>query len=367
MRGPVASSRWRRPRGGRRALLALACAVAGLYCAPTASAVVPSGPVVIPHPTSSPQLSYFKLQARPGSVAPAGTIELLNPTRRPLRVVLAPVDGQTLSTLGSAYAPPGSRTHGPTRWLRLGRRALTLAAGRSTAVPVSVLVPARARPGEHLAGVSIEALHQRPRHTAVKGVSIASVVRYAIGVEVALPGRRHPLIRFTGAQLQREPAGLTFLLLARNPGNVILQNVHGAVRISRRGHTVLARPIPAGTFVSGTSIAYPVPAFTQRPPEGTRYGISAWLRYPGGIARLNTTVTFGHRQALLAQKYGQPPKPHGGTPWWAIALLTGAILYGALTTGLLLRRRGGGPGPPPAPPPGVAPQPPQRDRSGLPV
>jgi len=363
MRGQVASSRSRPLRGGRRALLTLACAVVSMCYAPTPSAALPSGLVVIPHPISSPQLSYFKLQARPGSAAPAGTIELLNPTRRPLRVVLAPVDGQTLSTLGSAYSPPGSRAHGPTRWLRLGRGTLTLPAGRSAAVPLSVLVPAGARPGDHLAGVSIEALHQRPQHTATKGVSIASVVRYAIGVEVALPGRRHPLIRFTGARLQREPAGLTFLLLARNPGNVILQNVHGAVRISRDGHTVLARPIPAGTFVSGTSIAYPVPAFTQKPSEGTRYGISAWLRYRGGIARLNTTVGFGHRQALLAQKYGQPAKSHGGTPWWAIALLAVAILYGALTTALLLRRRGGGPGPPPA----AAPQPPQRDQSGLPV
>jgi hypothetical protein len=366
MRGHAVSSRVRAPQGGPRALLALACAVACLSCSPTASAAVPSGLVVIPHPISSPQLSYFRLQARPRSVAPAGTIELLNPTRRPLRVVLAPVDGQTLSTLGSSYAPPGSRAHGPTRWLRLGRRALTLPAGRSAAVPLSVLVPAGARPGDHLAGVSIEALHQRPQHTAAKGVSIASVVRYAIGVEVTLPGRRHPLIRFTGAQLRREPAGLSFLLLARSPGNVILQNVHGAVRISHGGHTVLARPIPAGTFVSGTSIAYPVPAFTQKPAEGTRYGISAWLRYRGGIARLNTTVTFGHRQALLGQKYGQPHKSHGGTPWWAIALLAGAVLYGSLTTALLLRRRGGRPGPP-AHPPGEAPQPPQRDQSGLPV
>jgi hypothetical protein len=367
MRGHAVSSRLPAPHGGPRALLALACAVAGLCYAPTASAAVPSGLIVIPHPISSPQLSYFKLQARPGSVAPAGIIELLNPTRRPLRVVLARVDGQTLGTLGSSYAPPGSRAHGPTRWLRLGRRTLTLRAGRSAAVPVWVRVPLRARPGDRLAGVSIEALHQRRQHTAAKGVSIASVVRYAIGVEVTLPGRRHPSIRFTRAQLQREPAGLTFLLLARNPGNVILQNVHGAVRISSGGHTVLARPIPAGTFVSGTSIAYPVPAFNLRPAEGTRYGISAWLRYPGGIARLNTTVTLGHREALLAQKYSQPPTSHGGTPWWAIALLAGAILYGALTTALLVRRGGRRLGPPPAQPPGAAPQPPQRDQSGLPV
>ncbi len=322
------------------ALLAFAFAAAGLFWTPLALSKGTPGLVVIPRSASGAGLSYFKLSVRPGGAEQAGTIELRNPTAKTMRVALAPVDGQTLDTLGSAYAPPGSRPHGPTRWLKVGRRQVTLPPGQAATVPISVAVPHGARPGDYLSGVSIEALNQHATSTRRKGVSIASVNRYAVGVETSLPGARHPAIRFTGAKLERQPAGLTFLLLARNSGNVILQGVHGAVRITRAGHKVVSRPIEAGTFVTDSRIAYPVPAFSQTPTQGTRYGISAWLRYPGGIARLNTTVTFGHREAVIQQHYGGPPAEQGGTAWWKIALVGGAALYGLATTFLLLRRRG---------------------------
>jgi len=51
--------------------------------------------------------------------------------RRPRFTAFAAVDGQTPSTLGSAYAPPGTRRHGAARWLRPARVQLTLAAHAS--------------------------------------------------------------------------------------------------------------------------------------------------------------------------------------------------------------------------------------------
>ena len=334
---PVISPR-RRPAHRRAcALIALGCALACLCGSPTASWA--SGLVVIPRPLSQPGLSYFQLQARPGHVQAAGEIELRNPTPSRLRVVLAPVDGETLDTLGSSYGPPGSPVSGSALWLLVGARIVTLAPGQSAVVSVSVTVPSGASPGDYLSGISIEALDQHVRSTAHKGVSIASVVRYAIGVEVSLPGPRHPLIRFTGAGLERQPAGLVFILRARNLGNAILKGVYGYVRITRGSHTVVSRGIEAGTFVAGTGIAYPVSAFHERPSEGTRYRISAWLKYPGGIARLNTDVSFGHRAAVLQQQYGGSAPSRGGGLPWKTALIVGAVLYGIFTTFLLFRRR----------------------------
>lgn len=323
---------------GAWALLALAFAWA-MHWTPPARAASSPGLVVIPVPASGPALSYFKVSTQRGQTAKAGTIGLRNPSARQLRVVLSPVEGQTIDTLGSTYAPPGSRTNGPARWLRIARRAVTLAPGQTTAVPVSVAVPSAAQPGDYLAGVSVEALNQQAQSVKRHGVSIASVERYAIGVETSLPGTRHPAIQFTGATLQRQPAGLTFLLLARNSGNVILQGVHGTVRVTRAGHTVLSRPIGPGTFVTATEIAYPIPAFRETPTQGTRYRIAAELHYPGGVAGLNTAVVFGHRQAVLQQQYSGPRAPGGGTAWWKIALIVLAILYGIATTVLLLLRR----------------------------
>jgi hypothetical protein len=324
---------------GLLALPTLAVALVALCCPQPASAASPGGLVVIPHPVSQSGLSYFKLSPRPGTTAQAGTIELRNPTATALRVVLVPVDGETLSTLGSSYAPPGSRPHGSTLWLHLATRNVTLAPGASSLVPVSVSVPAGAHAGEYLSGVSIEALDQGARDVKKKGVSIASVSRYAIGTEVSLTGPRRSLIQFTGATVRREPAGMSFTLKARNTGNTILQGVYGRVRITRAGQLVTRQPLGRGTFVAHTRIAYPVNAFRQTAPEGTRYHITAWMRYRGGIARLDTTVSFGHRAAVAQEQYGGPPATAPGTAWWKIAAAIAAVLYAMFTTFLLLRRR----------------------------
>jgi hypothetical protein len=320
------------------ALLALTFASA-LHSTPPVHAASSPGLIVIPVPASGPALSYFKLSARHGHAAKAGTIGLRNPSAKPMRVVLDPVEGETIDTLGSIYAPPGSKVNGTARWLRVEPRAVTLDPGQTVVVPVSVDVPSTAQPGDYLAGVSVEALDQQAQGVKRRGVSIASVERYAIGVETSLSGARRPAIQFTGAKLQRQPAGLMFLLDARNSGNVILQGVHGGVRVTRAGRTVLSRSLGPGTFVTGSRIAYPVPAFGQTPTQGTRYRITAEMRYPGGVARLNTAVVFGHRQAVVQQQYDRPRAPGSGTAWWKIALAVAVILYGLATTAMLLRRR----------------------------
>jgi hypothetical protein len=327
----------------KRCLLpALTCALASACFTPPAASAAPSGLAVVPHPAAgAPGLSYFKLKGTPGHAVPAGTIELNNTTRRALRVLLVPVDGQTLGTLGSSYASPGSKPHGSTRWLALGARAVTLPPGQGAVVPVQVLVPATARPGDYLAGLSVEAQHQRAG-TAHKGVSIASVVRYAIGVEVSLPGPRHPLIQFTGARLERQPSGLAFLLLARNRGNAILQNVRGAALITRGKRVVARAPLGPGTFVTRSSIEYPILAPRERPSAGTVYRVRAYLRYAGGIARLDTLVRFGRRDARIQQEYSKH-KAGGasGLPGWVAGLL-GA--FGCvLAVGAPVRRGRGAP------------------------
>jgi hypothetical protein len=98
-------------------------------------------------------------------------------------------------------------------------------------------------------------------------------------------------------------------------------------------------PLGPGTFVTDSSIAYPVPARGEHPREGTTYRVRAYLRYAGGTARLDTLVRFGHRDALRQQAYGGPAAGgSSGLPGWAIALLgaLGALL--AASALLALRR-----------------------------
>jgi hypothetical protein len=357
----------------RRAALRLvwtgsAIAVAVLAVAAPGAASAAPGLVVAPRPAGGAALSYFRLSAAPGHAARAGAIVLLNRSGSPLRVAIGAVAGRTIDTLGSTYGPPGSAPRGAAAWLRLGERRLTLAPGGSAQVPVSVTVPPGAPSGDRLAGVAVEALGQR-QEAANRGVAIASTVRYVIGVEVTVPGPRSPLIRFTGASLERQPSALVFLLRARNAGNVILRGVHGAVRITSRHHLVASMPLGPGTFVTSSSIAYPVPAPRAHPAAGTVFRVRAYLRYGSRVAWLDTLVRFGHAAAAKARTYApRSAAGHGGSglPGWAWGLLGGALLYGAAATLAIsrLRRRrlppalGAAVGPPPPharPPEGVRP------------
>jgi hypothetical protein len=324
-----------------RAWVLAAVALAGGLCEVTPARAATPSLIVIPAPASGPSLSYFKLSASHGHLVQAGTIGLRDPTRRRMRVALAPVAGATINTLGSTYGLPGSAGHGPARWVQLGRRSLTLAPGEAVAVPVSVLVPRTARPGDYLAGIAVEQLGQQAQSTARRGVSIASVVRYAVGVETSVPGPRYPLIQFTGAGLERQPAGLVFLLDAHNDGNMILQNVMGGVLITRGSRIVARVSLGPGTFVTGTSIAYPILTPRERPPQGTVYRVRAYLHYAGRTARLDTLVRFGRAAALRQQLYGGPKAgASSGLPIWLVALSSALVAaLAALGAGYLVRRR----------------------------
>jgi hypothetical protein len=339
------------------AALALASAGAGALCLTplTSAARAANGPglIVVPTAASGPQLSFFKLTAKPGRETAAGTLDVRNPTRRRVRVLMSAVDGMTIDTLGSTYAQPGSHAHRAATWVRLGSGGgiggsgtITLGPGEGAAVPVSVVVPAAARAGDYLAGVSVESLDQHAASVRRKGIAIASAVRYAIGVEVSIPGPRTPSIVFTGAELRREPAGLTFMLLARNTGNVILENVHGGVLVTAGRRSVRSAPLGPGTFVSSTAIAYPVLTPHEQPRQGSRYRVRAWLQYAGGIARLDTIVVFGRAAALRQQAYGGPhaPSADAGMAAWLIALLAAlgvGLLAGAIALLIAWRRRRG--------------------------
>lgn len=323
----------------------LVSALAGVVaCMSAAQAHGSFGLVISLNPSSGLPANYFKLRVRAGQDVTAGQIVLTNRTARRMRIVLDPVDAQTTSTLGSAYLLPGTRVHGSTRWIRLARRSVTLGPGREAAVTVDVSVSRSAKPGDYLAGISIEVPQQRSTSSRpARRVSIASTERFAIGLEASLPGARHPLILFTGARAAREPAGLSFLLLAHNPGNVILQGVHGWARITSSPgdhRPVIARArIGPGTFVTNTAIAFPVSAPHQTPSQGAVYNIIAVMRYRGGVAWLRTSVSFGHRAALAQQHYGGPaaPRPARWWLWPLIVAIAFAVCIGALL--LLARRR----------------------------
>jgi hypothetical protein len=326
-------------RPSSRLIAIIAFAAATVAAAPAAAAPAPPMTVAL-HQASGLPISYFKLQARPGRQVSAGTLELRNRNGRPVTVLLDPIDAVTATTLGSAYDVRGLAIHGPARWTRLGSRGLVLPPHGAANVAVTVLPPSGARPGDYLSGIGVQAI-ARPQETKVRAnVAISSTQRYAVGLELRLPGPRRPLIQLTRASIKRDPAGITFSIFGRNPGNVILQNVQGNALITQGRRVVARMAMGPGTFVTGTSIAYPIPTPQEKPRQGAIYRVRALLRYSGGVARLDTLVRFGRLDALRQQAFGGPRAPHeGGFPWLILAVVAVVLALAALLAALLWRRR----------------------------
>ncbi len=246
------------------------------------------------------------IQGQPGTMTAAGVLTIENLTDQSVSVQLRAVDALTTSTLGSAYQAAGSDVHGATHWLALSASTLSLAPHARSSVAVSVDVPASAAPGDYLSGISVLGTDQSARATTGGGAVVEQQYRYAVGVEIRLPGARRGHLGFSGAQVTRQPFGIAFSLSAHNDGNVILTDVTGQATVTQGGRAVASQTIAPGTFVSGTDIAMPVRAPGENPAPGTVYRVRAELHYAGGVAYLDTLVTFGHAAPRPS------PARHGG-------------------------------------------------------
>jgi hypothetical protein len=302
--------------------------------------------IVVVHPASGATGSYFTLSPRPGHSALAGTLEVRNRLGHRIVVRIDPVASLTATTLGSAYGTAVAENVGQAAWIQLGVRRLVLGARQTTSVPVAVNAPPDVQPGDYLSGISVQA-QDSAREVRMRGnIAISSVQRYAVGLFVDVPGPRHPLIRLTSAKVTREPAGLTFYVHGSNAGNVILQNVRGRLLITRGRRTVARTKIGPGTFVTGTSIDYPLLVPREQPAEGATYRVRAFMRYHGGIARFDSLVKFGHKAAQAQQDFGGRPltDAQSKSPLWLIVAGVLALLVGLIGL-LLLARRKRTPGP----------------------
>ncbi len=330
-------------------IAALAPAACAAVLAPAAVAAPPPAMTVAVHPASGAPSSFFTVSASPDGLTQAGTLELQNRHRRAVTVRLDPVGALTATTLGSAYKTPSTQASGAATWIVLPRRRVVLGPRATAMIPVGVRLPGGTGAGDYLSGISVEALGQGRESRAPGNVAVSSIQRYAVGVFVKVPGPRHSLIRLPSAHVVREPAGLSFYVDARNEGNTVLQNVRGKLLITRGDRVVGRTAIGPGTFVSGTSIAYPLLTPREQPREGATYRVRAEMHYDHGkVARLDTLVKFGHASAKRQEDFGGPPVTGPGSHGHLATILIVAVVLLILLALVLLavwvrRRRVPGP------------------------
>jgi hypothetical protein len=324
----------------RKLFLLALCALAALPAAAHAAAPKLAVQPVQSSAHSTIPVTYFDVRVSKGERVRLGHIRVTNRGAQAVTVVVDPVGASTAANLGFAYDVAGGRDRRPARWIETSAHRLSIAPRRSALIPVTVTVPRHVAPGDHLAGVSIEATGQRQTPASDDQVAVSSAQRYVVGVEMRVPGPRHPHIDLVSAKVDRKPAGVTFLTKAANDGNAILTGVTGNIQVFRAGRRVARTKLGPGTFVTGTRVQVPLLAQAEHPEAGTRYRVRATMHYPGGDATLDDVVVFGRADAERQDEFTQAtpaPAPAPENHHWLLVLAALALL--GIVVALVVRRR----------------------------
>ena len=195
--------------------------------------------------------------------------------------------------------------------------------------------------GDYLGGVAVEAQGQSRTERVSRGVAIGETDRYAIGVEVKLPGPRHPLLTLSGASVGREPSGLVFSVNAGNTGNVILKNVHGWVRVTKGNRLVASARIAPGYVRLGHDHQLSGAGAARAAGSGRR------LPSPRGLCTTRAELpgstrasVFSHAAAVKQQNYGGRKLPKSFPVWrWILFAILLLVLIASARKVQQRRRR----------------------------
>jgi hypothetical protein len=232
-----------------------------------------------------PGPGYFTVTAEPGEVV---TLRVLvsNAGSAPATITLQPVDASTSTAGGVAYNLPDQPAREVGAWVELPQTSLTLEPGRATLLPFQVRVPAGARTGEHVGGVTAF-IPVEGAGSAVAGsqpgqqFALKVQTRTVVAVVVNVPGARETRLTVGGVDVERRPDAAYVVVRVRNTGNALTKAL-GSVLVTRAGDPtpLISGPIALDTTVPGTDVTFPI-QWMRDPPAG-RYQARVELTWDGG-------------------------------------------------------------------------------------
>jgi len=235
--------------------------------------------------------SYFVADTGPGRTY-KNSIRISNLGKQTGTALLYAVDATTGQTSGAVYLDRTKPRRGVGGWATLGDSSVTLAPGQSKIVPVTVHVPAAAKPGDHLGGIVAEnealtsssgkgALQIRIRH-----LTIAAVL-------VQVPGKAVAQMQ-TGGVIAGGEHGYQYVYVhLKNTGSAVTKPTGRLLIIDPSGKQVASRRLKLDTFVPGTAIDYPVLLPAQALQPG-KYTAKVDLSY--------SAAALGYRRAVGASQ-----------------------------------------------------------------
>jgi len=281
-----------------RRTLASVVLIAALLVAMAQSSVLAQGSPstaygVTPAPGSmtDPASSYFVIEADGGAQI-RQTVRITNRSDAVVELMVAAVDASTASNGGVSYSRAGVAPQRAGALIDLPQALVTVAPGASVDVPFTVAVPADARSGLHLAGISVQEVADAtaaPGSTdGGAGAAIEVQTRRVTAVQVNVPGPADPELVINGVSPVARGDGLYLEVQIANTGRGLTRG-EGRLTLPGRGFEA---PITFGTFVPDTSISYAL-KWTTDAEDGTHPARVEITYGDGKVAVWEGTFTVG--------------------------------------------------------------------------
>jgi len=266
---------------------------------------------------------------------------VVNNSAGPVSLSLYAADGATAINGGTAFAGNEEDRNGVRSWLSIETSNVDLPAGESVPVPFSLQVPATATPGDHVAGIIVEA---PPKAGPGGGIGAAVIERVGVAVVVHIPGPSDEALTLGNICLNQETGSNYFEVPIANDGN-LLTRAEGTLRLEYDdGSEVFQRDIVLGTVLPGDSTELRMDAPFD-PGPGAYVANLTLTRSDGtdvetaSAVNIDEDKTNGCASAVTGegQQPGDPSRPGSseegdgfGFPWLIALLGTLAIGLAAL-------------------------------------
>jgi len=250
--------------------------------------------------------SYFVHTLAPGASL-ADEALVINSGDVSVTLKLYAADAVTAINGGTSFANAGEEKNGVAHWLSPSLSEITLEPGEERAVPFTINVPPDASPGEHVAGLVVEAAPRQgaspsgeapPTGENNAKFAVSVIRRAGVAVLIDVPGPRVAGLEITDVCFkEQDDQGATFEAAVLNTGNSFVRG-QGSLAIKDRQGTELASiPIKMDAVLAGDATFFYV-HHPVRLADGD-YLLSAVLDYADG----QTAVLDG---VDLKMKEGQP-------------------------------------------------------------
>jgi hypothetical protein len=214
-------------------------------------------------------------------------------------------------------------------------REVRVPAGSSVRVRFSIAVPSGVRDGAHYAG--IVATDARPAATTAakaaadgkRSFQVRRVMRVAVPLTIALPGRRHHALSYNGASLKTDGARPALSLKLNNTGNELIKGAGVSLRVLHDGKPVLKHNAQLAQLMPGSALNYNI-GWTGPATAGTYRVVGVITPQGAKPVGIDQVLSVSGKQAGKAAEQLQPddvaPVAAASVPVALLLALGGAVV-----------------------------------------